>query len=614
MLRSTLRYLVALLIALVVVGAGNGGALASEADSDAGSASPPNIVYIMLDDVGYGDFGSYGGTFIQTPNIDAFREQGKQFTEYYVNAPICSPTRVSLLTGQYPQKYGYFEFEPFTSFRGIPAEVITFPEGLRTQGYKTAQIGKWHVGLQKPEFAPINQGFDYTVQFQSALAQSFGYWSPTITIDNIEVVPHTGHQTGVITDYAIQYLEDNQDSAEPFFLNMWYLAPHEPLEPPPFWAAQYPNTAKGRYAALLSYADHQIGRILDTIDALGLAENTLVFITSDNGATVNGSNGSLRGLKSQLFEGGIKVPMIARWTGVIEANSTSDSVILGFDIFPTIADLLGVNTSSLDLPGESFLDVMIQGVEKERSSTVFWENKKNNLRHAVRKGPWKLVFHENVYRLFDIVNDPFETIDLLPSRPDVGAELEVEYLEWRLKTTKLPLALGSVEGDVVVTPDTATFGSSGLVTLAPNSMFDFNEGDFTFIASITPTLVDGTDRVIAEKSDSWSLFLGSGNKLTLRVFDSFGNTTTFSGTTAIEADKTYNIAFRSNGFPNRSFLDMYVNHQWEAKHDITPVQTSEATVQLGNDNFKGKPFLGEISNVQMYVTILSSREMRIVNP
>ena len=232
---------------------------ASGAPRTRGGATPPNIVYVMLDDLGYADLGVYGNGYIQTPNLDRLAGEGIRMTQFYSAAPACTPTRAAVLTGHYPARLGLRFNLPDSAVHGLPPDVPLISELLRDQGYATAHVGKWHLGTSAPEFVPINRGFDYTVSFDWKPAS---YHDPTVVIDDQFTVEHPGeHLTTVLTDYAISFIEQNQDG--PFFLNLWHLAPHVPLDPPLDWAEQYPDDDDGRFAALVQRrrrGDRQAGR------------------------------------------------------------------------------------------------------------------------------------------------------------------------------------------------------------------------------------------------------------------------------------------------------------------------------------------------------------------
>ena len=411
----------------------------------------PNIIFIMLDDMDFYDVGIYGSPNIVTSTMDDFAKQGMRFDQYYTNGPVCSPTRASLVSGQYPARYGIKRAIADNSFRGIPGHITTLAEMLRDAGYQTAHIGKWHLGTSKREFLPTSSGFDHAIRLVTE--KGLSYLDFVLSVDDTTTIRSTKgqHLTQVLTDHAIDFIEDmhTNHQGQPFFLNLWYLAPHRPLELP----SGYDNsktkycldsdlsnpgckTPRGNHAALVTNADRQIKRILDLLDGeKDLKDNTLVVITSDNGGSKETHrreifpDRQLRGVKGSLFDGAIRVPMIVRWPGVIPENVINPSVVASFDFFQTFYELTSTQPASSDLSGESFLGVLQNDSLKIRSSPLFWENKYSNQpftnasgvfnAYAVRDGDWKMVVtpavgssrHDKI-SLFNLRDDPSEKYDL----------------------------------------------------------------------------------------------------------------------------------------------------------------------------------------------------------
>ncbi|MHC4107004.1 MAG: sulfatase-like hydrolase/transferase, partial [Planctomycetota bacterium] len=461
-------------------------------EATAGPTEQPNIVFILLDDAGYRDFGAMGSGFILTPSIDAIAQEGITLTQYYASAPLCAPSRGSLLTGHYPARFGVRQNGP-----GFYAHsTVTLPQMLGAEGYATGHVGKWHVSSLAQTYIPLSAGFDRDVRYRSRLANSSSYFDPFITIDDSEVVHHVGeHLNAVLTDYAIEFIEEN--ATGPFFLQLWHWAPHSPLQPPPEWAALYPDTQKGRYAALLSDADEEIGRLLDRLDTLGIADNTLVLITSDNGGWIHvhgddpdsePSNGELRDFKGSMFEGGIRVPLFARWPGMIASDSTNDSVAIGLDLFPTAAEVAGADISSLGLPGKSLVNILLGATESREP--LFWELKVDEEFYnspdgifddfAVRQDDWKLVREDDQVMLFDLATDIGEENDVAAANPTIVIDLLAQQSAWRLAEGLISHEIDSIQGDVVVDGDVFTFGGgNGLVTFVNNVFYDVSRGDFS---------------------------------------------------------------------------------------------------------------------------------------
>jgi arylsulfatase A-like enzyme len=594
---------------------------------DPTALSRPNIVLILLDDAGTGDLGAYGNQDVATPAIDRFARESMLFTQAYASAPVCSPTRAAFLTGRYPARYG---IRRVISGRGLPSGSATLLRILREAGYTTAHIGKWQLGLSSREFLPRGQGFHRSALFKSPLALSDeGYRNPTITIDDSTPVKLDGHLTEILTDYAVQFLEE--DHAGPFFLNLWYRSPHAPAEPAESWAKRYPSTREGRHRALVAQTDTQIGRLLDALNRLDLAAYTLVILTSDNGAArrKRTGNGPLRGYKSQVFEGGIRVPLIARWPGSIPANTRNHSVVVSMDLVPTVATLLGFDVAALRLDGNSFLDALRRNTHLDRQSAIFWENKErnkvtsvpsNNLNtFAVRSGNWKLVHERRRTQLFDLGVDPEEMSNLAAANREVVRELLAEYRNWRVTIPRIEYEIESVTGSVDPAPDTFVFHGPGRVVLESNVLFDFHDGDFTFrfkLALQQPQQHSTAERVIAWKRGSWKLLLTPHRHLKLVVHGSDGTKTTLRSQTGLVPTRTYDVAFTVFGFRSgNSLIRLYVDHAVEATTlEIGSVRVTDASIELGAVDGSAQPFRGALRELSLYSACLSAEELAMPMP
>jgi hypothetical protein len=461
----------------------------------------------------------------------------------------------------------------------------------------------------------------------SKLAPGIGsYFDPTITIDNTVTVAHTGHQTEVLTDYAIQFIEDNQTG--PFYLNLWYGAPHKPLEPPAEWAAMYPDTDEGRFAALISDADEEVGRLLDRLDALGLADQTLVVITSDNGGEpgLHGndpadgpSNGGLNGAKRQVVDGGIRVPMMARWPSVIGAGTVDDSVLASFDVFPTFADAAGANLSNLEFDGESFMGVLSGSGPKLRTEDLFWELKANarffdsptgNLNtFAVRRDDWKLVFENETTYLFDMLSDPGETTNLAAAMPALTNDLLAAHRLWRLDTGLIPYEIAAIVGDASVSGDAFDF-NGGSVVMEAHDLFNIDDGDFSFAATITPDSI-GTSQFLASRGSSWRLLLRPNGRLLLEITDGTGAKHRLASGSTLQAGQEYDIAFTTfNWKSDPATIRLYVDGQLEAEtNDLSRVMDSGARIQIGSNRSGNQPFIGGLRGLQFYSLNLTPDEL-----
>ncbi len=402
----------------------------------------PNIVVIVADDMGYGDCGCYGSDSIETPNIDALAEQGVRFTDFHSNGAVCSPTRAALLTGRYQQRSGIEGVVTAAGHRevGLPADEMTFGELLHNHGYATGVFGKWHVGYQ-PRFNPTRRGFD---EFHGFVSGNIDYRSH---IDQVgeedwwqsdELVPEEGYTTDLVTEHGVRFIEANAE--DPFCLYLAHECPHYPYQGPDDPAYRTPGDPepvrgpredKGQaYREMMESMDAGIGRVMDTIRACGIEENTMVFFFSDNGPAGPGSAGPLRGRKGSLWEGGHRVPAVASWPGVIPAGTETDAPCMGMDLFPTMMELAGIDQpDDLELDGSDLMPVLT-GDEEWRDRCLFWRYDDDR---AIRCGRWKLVDVGDEHadaELFDLRSDLSESTNLAPDHPDIVADLSSKLAAW----------------------------------------------------------------------------------------------------------------------------------------------------------------------------------------
>jgi arylsulfatase A-like enzyme len=390
-------------LAAVLVALATGSAVAE----DGGLPDRPNIVVIMADDMGYGDLSCYDGR-IETPRLDALAQNGMRFTDFHSSGPVCSPTRAGLLTGRYQQRAnvsGVVNADPemavhHTGLR--PDDEITFAELLNRAGYATAVFGKWHVGYHK-RYNPLHHGFDEFRGFVSGNIDYISHYDRMGIFDwwnGLEKVQEEGYSTHLITEHATRFIEENRD--EPFCLYVAHEAPHRPYQKPGddpvrregehgLWNDRKQPHAENAYCVMVEELDKGVGKIVDTLKEHDLAEDTLVFFFSDNGANRFGSNGPLRGHKGSVWEGGHRVPAIAWWPGQIEPGSETDATAISIDLMPTMLDLASVPAPyGHELDGVSLRPVLLKG-EALPERTLFWEFRD---RAAVRRGPWKLVVNQ----------------------------------------------------------------------------------------------------------------------------------------------------------------------------------------------------------------------------
>ncbi len=450
---------------------------ASEASpgADHGTEHPPNIVFIMADDLGYGDLGSYGQTKIETPHLDKMAREGVRFVQFYAGSTVCAPSRSVLMTGLHTGHTpirGNREIMPIGQ-EPLPAEAITVAEVLQEAGYTTGAFGKWGLGGPGSEGVPTKQGFDTFFGYLGQRRAHFYY--PEFLFHNGERVALEGNEVkdaprhpgsgppiekavyshNRIFEEALSFIEQNRE--DPFFLYWAPTIPHASLAVPDSALTQNLNEEGGcvfpekpyptgqhytaqpmphaAYAAMISLLDRDVGRLLDKLKTLGLAENTVVFFTSDNGPHVEGggdpsffdSNGPLRGIKRDLYEGGIRVPMIAWWPGHVPAGATSYHVSYLGDFMATAAELAGTAPPD-SLDSISMVPAVLGHEERQKEHTyLYWEYYGQGTKQAVRKGPWKAVRRPMLtgeIELYDLQRDLSERMNVADEHPEVVARME----------------------------------------------------------------------------------------------------------------------------------------------------------------------------------------------
>jgi arylsulfatase A-like enzyme len=409
------------------------------------TATRPNIVLIITDDVGYGDIGSYGARDIRTPNIDRLAREGVRLTDFYA-APQCTPTRAALITGRYQQRVALERALATTGpslEQGLRATGRTLPQLLKDSGYATALVGKWHLGF-KPEFGPNAHGFDEFFGFLSGYIDFYthtrGFDGAEDLYENTTPVKQDGYMTDLITARAVRFID--QRAGQPFFLEVAYNAAHWPFQPPDHYSkapnngafqgpADTPPATRKDYAAMLERADAGVGQILKAIDDRRLAANTLVIFTNDNGGEWLSNNAPLFHRKDTLWEGGIRVPAIFRWPGRIPAGRTSAQVGITMDLSASILAAAGAAVPpEARLEGMDLLPILT-GKAPLVERTLFWRiNVPTRQQRAVRRGDWKLLVDGDDLMLFNLPGDIGERKDLAAERPDVVAALHALSLAW----------------------------------------------------------------------------------------------------------------------------------------------------------------------------------------
>lgn len=406
---------------------------------------PPNIIFVMLDDLGYGDFGSYGQKLIRTPHADAFAKQGVRFTDAYAGSTVCAPSRCVLMTGKHT---GHSSVRTNAGTMPILASDRTVGSALKDAGYATGAFGKWGLGDIRTTGVPWKHGFD---EFYGYLHQVHAHsYYPDFLWHNENQVKLSGNQDGkgtqhtadLIAEKTLDFVRRNKDQA--FFCYACWTMPHGRYEMPsvaPYENEEWSDVDK-TYAAMCTKADEHFGQLLSLLEELGIADNTVVFLTSDNGGVDPKSaslerfqsNGVLRGAKGNLYEGGIRVPMMVRWPGVSPADTVNSEPWMFSDFFPTACEIAGAPAPE-GLDGRSVVP-LIRGESMEPDRGLYWEFysfemktqqfRLDRMRQAARKGKWKAVRPDpdEPVELYDVVDDPGETRNLASAQPAVAAELD----------------------------------------------------------------------------------------------------------------------------------------------------------------------------------------------
>lgn len=411
----------------------------------AGNTAPtrrPNLLMILVDDLGRGDYSAFGTPDLHTPNIDRVFHEGVDFVNFFANSPVCSPSRASLMTGCYPDRVGVpgvIRQWPEDSWGYLSPSAVLLPQRLAPAGYHTALVGKWHLGLETPNL-PNERGFQFFHGFLGDMMDDY-YTHLRGGVNFLrrdrEVIDPQGHATDLFTDWACDYLHERAGQEQPFFLYLAYNAPHDPIQPPEDWLARVQqrepdcSPQRQRLIALIEHLDHGIGRVLDTLEELGLAEDTLVVFNSDNGGVLrNGANnGPWRSEKGHVYEGGLRVPCAARWPGHIPAGSRLLDPALTMDLYPTLLGAAGVEPNP-GIDGTSLLPAML-GEQGPRDREFYFVRREGGRPYcgltieAVRRGDWKLL-HDSPYaalELYNLAADPLEAQNLAQTEPERFKEL-----------------------------------------------------------------------------------------------------------------------------------------------------------------------------------------------
>ena len=435
--------------------------------------TPPNIVFILADDLGWADLPVYGNTFNEAPNIDKLAAAGMRFTNAYAACPVCSPTRASIQSGQYPARVGVIDFitghwrpyeeviVPKNRTQYLPPEIETIAESLKKAGYSTGYFGKWHLG-NSPKSSPENQGYDKVHVYNGG-----GFYHPKFSPTPQK--QYNGRLSEILTDMSIDFMEENNPlkTGNPFFLFLAHYDVHVQLDADKELINKYLRKVRkdnypgnAVYAAMIEHVDNSVGQIMKKLKDLGLEENTMVIFYSDNGGLISRfdkipliaknslhyyknspfkyiatSNAPLRAEKGTVYEGGIREPLIVKWPGKIEAGSESEAIVSSIDFYPTLLELAGVEKPEQVLDGKSIIPELLENkYDSERA--IFWHYPVYHHdvpASAVRKGDWKLVQNlvTGEFSLYNLRADISEAMDLSELYPEKTAELKRVLKSWQ---------------------------------------------------------------------------------------------------------------------------------------------------------------------------------------
>jgi arylsulfatase A-like enzyme len=434
---------------------------------------PPNFIFFLVDDLGWSDVGCYGSEYYETKNIDLLAEEGMRFTEAYATCCVCSPTRASILSGKYPGRLHITTAIPIQGYKrlentillgadyvkNLPLEEVTIAEALREVGYTNAAMGKWHVCWDK-KYYPVKQGFDLNIGGNNMgypgeyFYPYHGKWRmtpehPWVEWNTLPDGEPGEYLTDRLTEEAIKFIEDNQE--RPFFLYLSHYAVHTPIQAKENMIEKYEgkpvDSLKGHthaaYAAMIESVDQGLGKVLEKLEELHLSENSIVIFTSDNGG--NGritSNYPLRGNKGNFYEGGIRIPMIIKWPGIIQPSSTCETPVITTDFYPTILEMANLDPKpEQHVDGVSLVPLLKNNGEIKRKALYWHFPNYIGAGHpnpatpcsVIRCGDWKLIeyFEDGSLELFDLSSDETETTNLVKAEPEKAIELQRMLARWR---------------------------------------------------------------------------------------------------------------------------------------------------------------------------------------
>ena len=403
------------------------------------TAAKPNVLVILVDDLGISDLSCYGAKDLKSPQLDQLASEGMKFDNYYANCPVCSPTRASLITGRYPDVVGVpgvIRSHPANSWGFLDPTAVTLPQIMKKVGYDTAMVGKWHLGIWSPN-RPNEKGFDWFKGFLGDMMDD--YWhhrrhGTNYMYFNEKEIDPKGHATDLFTDWAVDYVKGRKNQKNPWFMYLAYNAPHTPIHPPEDWVKKVKAREKGiadkraKLVALIEHMDDGIGKVLKTIKDSGQEKDTLVIFSSDNGGQLNVGANCLpwRDGKQAMYEGGLRVAGIAKWPDRIKAGSSTKHIAATMDIMPTLAELTGAPIKH-EIDGISYLPTLLGKKGQKQHDELYFCRREGNNRYqglttqALRRGDWKVLQNSPFapIELYNLKNDPYETKNLANSHRKV---------------------------------------------------------------------------------------------------------------------------------------------------------------------------------------------------
>ncbi len=489
----------------------------SVTERDAVAAGPPNILLLVADDLGYNDTSAFGATGIETPALEDIAQQGVSFRRHYAHA-TCTPSRVALLTGRHAERFGFRH-----DGMEIPLEIVTLPEALRSNGYSTHLVGKWHAGEMREQSLPLAQGFDSYFGFhnQWALAAQLPrgeyayvkptYINPLLREGHAEPTKHQGHLTDILGERTQAIIKSGMRADSPWFIYHGFLAPHAPIEPAQRYAKQFPDTPEGRYRALVRHLDDTVAGFMRTLEETGQADNTVVIFVSDNGGTnlERDNNYPFFGRKNETYEGSVRTPLLMRLPKLQAAGEVINAVVMNTDIYPTVMALAGAQVTDR-LDGSNLMPLLHGGSIGER--LLSWEQYHwniNALSYTVldETGRWRL---SSMYgltpALYDLQGDMRGRTDVASTHTENTNALQIKYRErqWALSQFY---------------PREVKRGEKTLYTGWDMQRTPLHHGFSLGLAFSKQQLADDAGTVLAQQKDLWTLTLDAGREIRLKIGD-----------------------------------------------------------------------------------------------